>query len=64
MSLLNSLKANKAISTLLEYDNPSDPAVISAISKIKEIGHNAVPRLIDALLDSPGNQTIQHLLIS
>lgn len=64
MSLLNSLKANKAISALLESNNPNDPAVISAISKIKEIGHNAVPRLIDALLDSPGNKTIEHLLIS
>lgn len=64
MSLLNSLKANKAISTLLESNNPSDPAVISAISKIKEIGHNAVPRLIDALLDSPRNKTIEALLLS
>lgn len=64
MSLLNGLKANKAISTLLESDNPNDPAVASAITKIKEIGHNAVPRLIDALLDSPGNQTIENLLIS
>lgn len=62
MSLLNNLKANKAISTLLESDNPNDPAVISAITKIKEIGSNAVPRLIDALLDSPGNQTIEGLL--
>jgi len=64
MSLLNGLKANKAITTLLESDNPNDPAVVSAIMKIKEIGHNAVPRLIDALLDSPGNQTIENLLIS
>lgn len=64
MSLLNSLKANKAISTLLESDDPHDPAVISAVSKIKEIGHNAVPRLIDALLDSPGNKTLEKLLVS
>ena len=64
MSLLNGLKANKAISTVLESDNLSDPAVVSAISKIKEIGHSAVPRLIDALLDSPGNQTIESLLTS
>jgi HEAT repeat protein len=64
MSLLNSLKANKAISTLLESDDMHDPAVISAISKIKDIGHNAVPRLIDALLDSPGNKLLESLLIS
>jgi len=64
MSLLSGLKANKAITTVLESGNPNDPAVISAIAKIKELGHNAVPRLIDALLDSPGNQTIESLLIS
>ncbi|MBI1421993.1 MAG: protein kinase [Gammaproteobacteria bacterium] len=64
MSLIHSLKANKAINTLLESDNPNDPAVISAITKIKEIGHNAVPRLIDALLDSPGNKTIEGLLVA
>lgn len=64
MSLLSGLKTNKAITTLLESNNPNDPAVISAISKIKEIGHNAVPRLIDTLLDYPSNQAIQHLLIS
>jgi HEAT repeat protein len=64
MSLLNSLKANKAITTLLESDNPNDPAVISAVTKIKEIGHNAVPRLIDALLDAPGNKIIESLLIA
>lgn len=62
MSLLNNLKANKAISTLLDSDNPNDPAVISAITKIKAIGANAVPRLIDALLDAPGNKTIEELL--
>lgn len=64
MSLLNSFKANKAITTLLDSGDPNDPAVISAVSKIKEIGRNAVPRLIDALLDSPGNKTIENLLLS
>jgi len=64
MSLLNGLKTSKAISTLLDSDDPNDPAVISAVSKIKEIGHNAVPRLIDALLDAPGNQIIENLLVT
>jgi len=64
MSLLKGIKANKAINTLLESNNPNDPAVISAVAKIKDIGHDAVPRLIDALLDSPSNQTIQHLLVA
>lgn len=63
MSLLSSIKANKAITTLLESDNPNDPEVIAAIAKIKNIGHNAVPRLIDALLDSPGNKTVEKLLL-
>ncbi|MEJ2397794.1 MAG: HEAT repeat domain-containing protein [Gammaproteobacteria bacterium] len=64
MSLLSGIKTNKAITTLLESDNPNDPAVVSAVHKIKEIGHNAVPRLIDALLDSPGNKIIERLLVT
>jgi HEAT repeat protein len=64
MSLLDGFKANKAIDILLESDNPRDPDVISATSKLKQIGKSAVPKLIDALLDAPGNALIENLLLS
>jgi len=62
MSLLDGFKANKAIDILLESDNPRDPDVIAATSKLKQIGKNAVPKLIDALLDAPGNPLVENLL--
>ncbi len=63
MSLLDGFKINKAIDALLDSENPKDPEFIAAHSKIKHIGRPAVPKLIDALLDSPGNKTIESLLI-
>jgi len=62
MSLLNSFKANKAIDILLGSDNPKDPEVIAAYNKLKSIGHSAVPKLIDALLDAPDNMLLHSLL--
>ncbi len=62
MSLLDGFKINKAIDAILDSENPRDPEFIAAHSKIKHIGRAAVPKLIDALLDSPGNQTIESLL--
>ena len=64
MSLLSGLKTNKAIATLLENDDPRDAAVITAFARLKQIGHSAVPHLIDALLDSPGNKLIEQLLLT
>ncbi len=64
MSLLNGLKINKAISTLLDSADPKDAAVISAIAKLKDIGRTAVPRLIDALAETPNNSAIENLLVS
>ncbi len=62
MSLLKGFKANKAIDILLGSDNPKDPEVIVAYNKLKSLGHAAVPKLIDALLDAPGNVLIESLL--
>lgn len=64
MSLLSGLKTNKAIATLLENDDPRDAAVITALARLKQIGHSAVPHLIDALLDAPGNKLIEQLLLT
>lgn len=64
MSLLDGFKVNKAIDTLLDSGNPKDPEVISAYAKLKQIGRPAVNKLIDALLDVPGNQLIENLLVS
>ena len=63
MSLLDGLKINKAIDAILDSENPKDPLFIAAHSKIKHIGRPAIPKLIDALLDSPGNKTIENLLV-
>lgn len=62
MSLLNGFKANKAIDALLESDNPKDPEVVVAYNKLRSIGRAAVPKLIDALLDAPGNVLLESLL--
>lgn len=62
MSLLSGFKVNKAIDILLDSDNPKDPEVIAAFSKLKQIGRPAVSKLIDALLDAPGNPIIEKLL--
>lgn len=64
MSLLDGIKANKAINTILESDDPRDPVVVSATTKIKKIGKGAVPKLIDVLLDDPNNKLIISLLES
>ena len=64
MSLLDGFKINKAIDLLVESDNPKDPDVIAAHSTIKKKGPRAVPKLIDALLDSPNNPLIENLLLS
>ncbi len=64
MSLLNGIKANKAIATLLDSGDPRDPDVVAAIARIKEIGRPAVARLIDALLDSPNNALVENTLIT
>lgn len=64
MSLLDGIKINKAISTLLESADPRDVDVVSAIAKLKDIGRSAVPRLIDALAESPNNAFIENILVS
>ncbi len=63
MALLDSFKVSKAINTLLDSDNPKDPDVVVAYSKLKQIGRPAVSKLIDALLDAPGNPLVENLLV-
>jgi len=62
MRLLYGFKTNRAIDALLDSDDPKDPDVIAAHSKLKHIGRSAVPKLIDALLESPNNKIIESLL--
>lgn len=64
MSLLDGFKVNKAIDILLDSGNPKDPEVISAYAKLKQIGRPAVNKLIDALIDAPGNPMIENLLVT
>lgn len=63
MRLLDGFKANKAIDTLLESNDPKTPEAVLAYNKLKNIGRTAVPKLIDALLDAPGNAMVENLLI-
>lgn len=63
MSLLDGFKVNKAIDVLLDIQNPKDPDVVAAATKIRQVGRPAVRKLIDALLDSPANPMIENLLV-
>lgn len=64
MSLLNGIKINKAIDTLLESSDPRSVDVINAIARIKDIGRPAVPKLIDALLDAPNHALLENVLLT
>lgn len=62
MSLLDGIKANKAIDIVLASGNPKDKDVVHAVNRLRQIGRNAVPKLIDALLEAPNHQIIENLL--
>ncbi len=62
MSLLKGFKANKAISVLLDEDEATPAETQEAVSSLKEMGSKAVPKLIDALEESPTNSAILNLL--
>ena len=64
MSFLDGYKINKAINTLLDAESPTAPEAITAAKKLNQIGRHAVPKLIDALLDSTSNQLIEKLLLN
>ncbi len=62
MALLKGFKANKAIAVLLDEADSSPSEVKEAVSNLKQAGTKAVPKLIDALEENPGNTTILNLL--
>lgn len=63
MSLLHSYKANKAISTILS-SNPASQQTKEALTRLKNIGQPAIPKLIEALAETDPHSPIEHLLLS
>ena len=63
MSLLNSFKANKAISTVLSTD-PNSTESKEAVARLKKIGPSVIPKLIESLPEAPAHSMIEHLLVS
>lgn len=64
MSLLSGLKTNKAISLLLNSSAPNSQEAKDAITKLKDVGAPAIPKLIDALANLQPHSTIENLLLS
>ena len=64
MALLDSYKANKAIAVVLEHNQVSATELKDAIVKIKHIGEAAIPKLINAIADSPNNKPLENLLLN
>ncbi len=64
MSLIKGFKANKAIDTLLGCSSIHSLEAKEAVAKLKQIGAQAIPKLIHALGESPANSPIEQLLIS
>lgn len=64
MSLIKGFKTNKAIDALLTCSSVNNPEAKEAIAKLKQIGAPAIPKLIQALGESPANSPVEHLLIN
>ena len=64
MALLDSFKANKAIAVVLEHNQVSANELKDAIVKIKSIGEAAIPKLINAIAESPNNKPLENLLLN
>ncbi|VAX07330.1 Serine/threonine protein kinase PrkC, regulator of stationary phase [hydrothermal vent metagenome] len=64
MALLDSYKANKAISIVLAYNQVSAGELKNAVVKIKNIGESTIPKLISAISDSHNNKPLENLLIN
>lgn len=63
MSLLHSYKANKAISIILS-SNPASQQTKEAVTRLKNIGPAAIPKLIEALAETEPHSPIENLLVS
>ncbi|VAX12593.1 Serine/threonine protein kinase PrkC, regulator of stationary phase [hydrothermal vent metagenome] len=64
MALLDSFKANKAISVVLAHNQVSAGELKNAVVKIKSIGEATIPKLISAIADSSNNKPLENLLLN
>jgi len=64
MALLDSFKANKAISVVLAHNQVSASELKDAVVKIKSIGESTIPKLIAAIAESPNNKPLENLLLN
>mgnify|MGYP000169787894 CR=1 FL=1 len=64
MALLDSFKANKAISVVLAHNQVSASELKNAVVKIKSIGESTIPKLISAIADSSNNKPLENLLLN
>ncbi len=64
MALLDSFKANKAISVVLAHNQVSASELKNAVVKIKSIGEPTIPKLILAIAESSNNKPLDNLLLN
>ena len=64
MSLIKGFKTNKAIDILLASSNMNSLEAKEAVSKLKQIGAPAIPKLIVALGECQPNSPIEYVLVS
>lgn len=64
MALLDSFKANKAISIVLAHNQVSASELKNAVVKIKSIGESTIPKLISAIAESSNNKPLENLLLN
>ncbi|HID49138.1 MAG TPA: serine/threonine protein kinase, partial [Chromatiales bacterium] len=63
MGLLDSLKVNKAVSVLVSEQHATSAEAKEAITRIKNAGPSAAPKLIAAFADAPNNPNLEGLLL-
>jgi len=62
MGFLDGYKIKKALAVLLASQNPASPQIVQAISRLKEIGRPALPKLVDVLGNARHPEIIEDLL--
>jgi serine/threonine-protein kinase len=62
MGLLDTFRVKKLIDTLLTAPDPTGPEVTQAIGRLKQFGAAAVPKLIEALGNTPTPEPVVQLL--
>jgi serine/threonine-protein kinase len=62
MGVISSFKVRKSINILLSSSNLYDPQVVQAIDYLKEVGPNAIPKLLDTLENKHAPNVIKQLL--